>query len=591
MIAALVRQYLDGVDAGQLLAIIDQLNRHDRYQASAGIEAAASIVAREARAAGLRDVTVDDYPADGRRQWWRFEAPVSWTPRRAVLEARLDGRCRVRVDHATQPFSLATHSAATAPGGQEVRFVRVAATDDIATAGGAMALLDRAVEGDPGLVGRLEEAGALGFVSAGPAVRDGGVHAPGRIELRAHTTLTAFSVTPAVLDALGHWADRGALAHVDVALDRTARMPVVQAVWPGQEPGEILLTAHLCHPRPGANDNASGVAALLGAGRLLAARGRALRRTVRFAWGPEYVGTAALLHARERLAIAAPVAVINLDMVGEDQTLCGSPFVLERCPDHHASPVNPLAQAVIAQVFALTGPDPGRWRTAPFLGYSDHALFADPRIASPAVQLCHYPDRFNHSAADDLSKVSPLEMRRSTAAAASLAHLLADWSPQTAAGCREALDAWARDERVAVQRLARQAPAADGSWAGRLAAHVETGIDAVRAAADRGMLRGCVAAAPGAGPVLTGTWEGPLNLRAAIADMPAGVQADVLAGIRRDKLDLAILFNLAIHADGAARQAVLDRTAFGLRRPIDPGRSGFLLDALLQSGWLRERPG
>jgi Domain of unknown function (DUF2172). len=37
-------------------------------------------------------------------------------------------------------------------------------------------------------------------------------------------------------------------------------MHVVTGLIPGRRPqdGEVLIIAHLCHPKPGANDNASG---------------------------------------------------------------------------------------------------------------------------------------------------------------------------------------------------------------------------------------------------------------------------------------------------------------------------------------------
>ena len=37
---------------------------------------------------------------------------------------------------------------------------------------------------------------------------------------------------------------------------------------PGTLPGEVLVTGHLCHPQPGANDNASGAAAVLETARV-----------------------------------------------------------------------------------------------------------------------------------------------------------------------------------------------------------------------------------------------------------------------------------------------------------------------------------
>lgn len=58
-----------------------------------------------------------------------------------------------------------------------------------------------------------------------------------------------------------------------------ASYDVVSATIPGSDPaaGEIVLTAHICHQQPGANDNASGSAALrrLAPGVVPATRGDA----------------------------------------------------------------------------------------------------------------------------------------------------------------------------------------------------------------------------------------------------------------------------------------------------------------------------
>src|SRR5206468_9145292 len=81
-----------------------------------------------------------------------------------------------------------------------------------------------------------------------------------------------------------------------------ASYDVVVATIPGSDPaaGEIVLTAHLCHESAGANDNASGSAAILEVARALqsAIRNRTVaypRRTIRFLWLPEIAGSQAYL--------------------------------------------------------------------------------------------------------------------------------------------------------------------------------------------------------------------------------------------------------------------------------------------------------
>src|SRR5206468_9734126 len=81
-----------------------------------------------------------------------------------------------------------------------------------------------------------------------------------------------------------------------------ASFDVLTATIPGTEPAgrEIILTAHLCHESAGANDNASGSAAIFEVARALQAaiaKGTLPkpRLTIRFAWFPEIAGSQAWL--------------------------------------------------------------------------------------------------------------------------------------------------------------------------------------------------------------------------------------------------------------------------------------------------------
>ena len=96
-----------------IMGHVARVSAHDRYQASLGLERAAEAVAAAAAAAGLQDVGVQRFAADGRPQWWTFRAPVSWTPLTARLAVLAGpgphGREIWSVDHAEQPFTVATY--------------------------------------------------------------------------------------------------------------------------------------------------------------------------------------------------------------------------------------------------------------------------------------------------------------------------------------------------------------------------------------------------------------------------------------------------------------------------------------------------
>src|SRR5262249_26949231 len=100
-----------------------------------------------------------------------------------------------------------------------------------------------------------------------------------------------------------------------------ASFDVVVSTIPGSAPapGEIVLAAHLCHESAGANDNASGSAAILEVARALQAGIRKgelprPRRTIRFLWFPEISGSQAYL-SRHPEVVRRLVAGIHMDMV------------------------------------------------------------------------------------------------------------------------------------------------------------------------------------------------------------------------------------------------------------------------------------
>ena len=533
-----VARALAELSVTDVMGYVAEVSRFDRYQASRGIEQAAQVVVEAAREIGLHDAHIRRYTADGTRAWWSFQAPLSWTPVAGRLASQPDAEDALVTDHAVAPFSLATYSASTPAGGVAARLVDAPAFHDAASLAGCMVVLDGARFADPATLQILSARGALGFVTDAPAARVDDIEHPGRIELPAGGDLVGFSVTPSVFATLRRHAAEGATAHVEVQIDTTAQMPVVTATLPGSA-GEIWLIAHLCHPRPGANDNASGVAALLGAAQVLINEHRAGRqpgRTIRFIWGPEFVGPAAFLADQLGNSAAPPSAVVAMDMVGQDQAAHGGPFVVEHGPRQLGDWVARLAERVMADVFEATSGDPGSWLPAPFLARSDHAIFSSGPAPAPSVLLCHTVDPFNHSAGDSLDKVSPAEMVRATAAGAVLADALS----------REPDDI-------------------------PLPAHADQ-LVAPRAGAPQGC------------------WNGPLNIRALLEDAPASAAATGHALIAANKRHYSLLFHLALRCDGrTTREEIIADTATELG-DFDTDVAHQLFDVLIASTWVREVP-
>jgi hypothetical protein len=581
----LVARALAAVPVDTAMAIVAQLCGLDRYQASTGIESAAELIAAAARLAGLEGVRIDRHSADGTVRWWTFAAPRAWTPRQATLSLDAGGRTVLHVDHGVSPFSVAAYSAPTPPGGVSTRLVDLGGATTALDLAGNMALMDTAAARRGAMAERLAAAGAVGYLTDAPSRPDTEGDATGRIELMPDSPLFAFSLTPAQFALARDACAWGARVRAVVDVHCAATMPVVTGVLPGHGPDEVWVMGHLCHPRPGANDNASGVAAALAAADVVRAVGAQTgpHCTIRFLWGPEFVGSAAALHGRLEDGADGgrpPRAVVNLDMVGEDQMLCGSPFVVERPPEFAATSFAALAEEVVDAVFAATASEPGRWHPAPFLGFSDHALFADPAVNSPAVQFCHPADRFNHSSADTIDKVSPVEMCRASAAGGLVAALAAASGFATTAGP----PAWWTVQEI--ERLDAVADRYGGQWGEGLRAYTRRRL--VTGPPRRAESR----LGPGGRTgQLRPTWRGPLNVRAMLGDLDPASRARVDAIVQREKVALSVLFHLGLRAHrGRMRSELIEETSYGLERPLDPVDIEILVDAFVSSGWLVEAP-
>ena len=159
----------------------------------------------------------------------------------------------------------------------------------------------------------------------------------------------------------------------------------------GRKP--ILLLAHLCHPRPGANDNASGAALLAELVRTL--RAVPLEREVIALWMPEFYGTIAWLVDQR----PDPACAIDMDMVGEDQARTSSTLEVIATPWSLPS--------FMADIVAvnLTSHD-FRLVLTGFTWGSDHAVLNDASIHVPTVLLNQWPDRYYHSSDDTPDKSS-----------------------------------------------------------------------------------------------------------------------------------------------------------------------------------------
>jgi hypothetical protein len=430
------------------------LSRFHRIQASPGHRQAAQLIQRRAQEAGL-EAEILSYPANRRTSFWAFPSFQEWECDAATLHL-IDPADQARrlADYRAVPISLIQRSASF-DGEAEVILVEDGEepTDYDGRDVAGKVILTR---GDLRRVYKLavEERGAVGILYDGMRTLDP-VRPEGDLaDARQYTsfwwepgdrTCFGFVLTPRqgaeLRKLLNSQVSVRVAAHV-ACRHYDGAIEVVSATIPGAGDQEVLVVAHLCHPSPSANDNASGAAAALEAARTLQTliRGQQLpppQRTLRFLWLPEMTGTAAYLSGRED-DLGRIIAAINLDMVGEDQNQTGSSWLIERPPDAAASFAPELLAMLREDMVGLKGMtdvSPSytgvgevplyRLAATAFSGGSDHYILSDPTVGVPTPMLIQWPDRFYHTSADTPDRTDPKSLARSGALAAAYAYWLA----------------------------------------------------------------------------------------------------------------------------------------------------------------------
>ena len=373
--AASDRDVLPSLNLGQVLSIIDRASgeraldhiRHlsviHRWFVSPGYDEAAAYVRDEARKIGLDGVAIEKFPADGKIYYATSLSLPRWTVEKAELRM-VAPEAKHLVSWAEMPTALASNSRTAAVEAELVDVgegVRAADYDGKDVAGKLVLASSPQGKGRIELVHRLAvlERGAAGVISYRGYYLD---DFPDLVtwdhlftfEKNGRTSTFGFCVSKRLGRELQRLLRDGrkVILRADVKADLSpGEFGVVEGSIPGREfpDQEVWFIAHLDHANPGANDNASGSAAVLECARafLDLFKSGALpgpRRTLRFFWVPEVYGTYAYLASHpERVRKA--VAVINMDMVGENQALCGSTFQVTRTPDSMPSFLNDVLQS------------------------------------------------------------------------------------------------------------------------------------------------------------------------------------------------------------------------------------------------------
>lgn len=417
--------------------------RYNRITGSRDFAAAVESLAAQLRAAHMDSVTVERFPIDGTiRYMGRLYAPA-YEPHSARLAVVSPSPYTI-CDFAETAMCLPSNTPATPPEGVTAEVVDVGPGDHVEHYAG-LDVAGKAVMAT-GLTTEVynlavEEFGAACVITTNmydwsnlPERKRSMVDLPDATHLarldhdpEKQRKAPVFSISFRHAERL-----RAQIAHAPVIIHATVNaenkagdLLVLDATIQGSDLAdeEVWMLAHLCHPKPGACDNGSGVALGVEIFRTVAAAIQAgtlprPRRTLRLLLLPEMSGTQAYMD-RYITRMEKVMAGINLDMVGANYASTGAYLRVVQTPWSRPSFLNHLARYLLEKTSLGSHShircEPVRdwlYALAPYDKGSDHDVLLNSRFAVPSVFFFNWPHRYYHTDFDTPEKLDAAEFTR-----------------------------------------------------------------------------------------------------------------------------------------------------------------------------------
>jgi len=432
---------------------LDTITLYHRTRASSQFRQAADHILKTLENYGFSNAEILEYPADGKTMFGTQKSRWAWDVEFAELW-ELDANGERLLRHASWealPLSVAQDSVS---GTATAALLDIGAgTSDADYAGKELSGRLVLTSSQPEVVAEraVGELGALGIISYAPNQvtawwkEDDRLVRWGHLDTFSDTRTFAFMISLGVARLLQARLASGEKIVFDaqiVAAQKPGQYSLVTAVIPGMDPEsgkeEIVFTCHLDHPRPGANDNASGCVSILEAARTLKTlitSGALARpkRSLRFIWPAEIEGSIIYLSSLADPSIIK--ANIHLDMVGGGEPskavfrISGGPMSLptfiadvgheighfvndqtERYASGESVPYPLISKegSKNPQLAIMEGISLG----------SDHQIFNEGSWNIPGIYLHDWPDRYIHTNFDTAANIDPTKLKRAAFIAA-----------------------------------------------------------------------------------------------------------------------------------------------------------------------------
>jgi len=463
---------------------LDTITLQHRMRASSQFDAATQHIVEQLAHYGLDEVGTLEYAADGETMFGTQKSRPVWEVRFAQLweVKERDGamrRVRKLGDWDSVPLTLAQDSLSADVTASLVDIGSGTEDSDFDGKDLAGKLVLTSSQPEDVVERAVGELGAAGIISYAPNQKSAWWKQDDRLVRWGH--LDVFSKTPSFgfMISLGEARDlqrrlgvgETILFHAKVdARHKRGKFKFATAAIKGADKAgeDINLTCHLDHPRPGANDNASGCVSILETARTLNAlieNGTLSRpsRTIRFLWPAEIEGS--IMYLTRHDDVSRIKANIHMDMVGGGPVtkavfrISGGPYSV---PSFISDLGHEIGQFVNDQTkrfadgedvaFPLVAPEGGKEpQLALMEGLdmgSDHDVFFEGTWRIPGLYLHDWPDRYIHTNFDLAANIDPTKLKRAAFIGAVSAWYLASLSDENVPAILDLL------QRNALQRSA-----------------------------------------------------------------------------------------------------------------------------------------
>lgn len=433
---------LSEVDGQRAWDWVAKISQYSRIQGSKGYHEVAEIIKKELSRHDYTEIEHFTSPADGKHNIWGYIAAYQWEIESGTLMITEPEKIKL-CDYDIIPTSVITHSK---PCDVITEIVDIGKGDkkedyENKDIDGKLVLMSSSTYMYHSYV---ENSNALGVIYY-PDLKRTGDQLDKRIYNSFFTTQDrlekakfGFSISYKQAIKLKELLEKGTVkAHAKINAEfLKGKLEVISTSIKGKEnpEQEIIIVAHLCHPFPGANDNASGAAGLLELARALKSlidnnEIEPPKKTIRFLWVPEFNGTVPWMKYHED-KMKKVLVCLNLDMIGEHRLKIGLPLEVNLAPHSTPSIVNDITSFFVKNIadhpkgVAINGTKvPMSYRITSFEGGSDHVLFSDFYFGIPSLMFGH-ADPYYHSSMDTVEYCDSTELKRVIGMSLSIAHTI-----------------------------------------------------------------------------------------------------------------------------------------------------------------------